>query len=101
MNKRSICGKTEDGKIIIGGAFKFIDTHGLPLAVIMDQLRSSDMGFCVMCFIRDAEKAGWRPDKIKSTLVEGFMDMPHDTKPDHTEIIKMIDYTLTHPEYNH
>ena len=95
------CGTSEDGKIVISGAFKFLDTYGLPLAVIIDQLRTENMGFCVVCFIRDAEKAGWNPNKIKTTLLEGIIDAPSDVRPDIEEVESLIVYTLTHPEVKH
>lgn len=36
MLKRT--GKTEDGKDVIGGMYQFIETHGLPLDILVAQI---------------------------------------------------------------
>ncbi len=56
-------------KIVSGHeVFKLVDTHGLPLDIIVLELRDRGLGFNVHEFIDSALLAKWTPKRIKWTL---------------------------------
>jgi hypothetical protein len=75
--KRSleITGKTEDGKLVIGGVFKLLDTHGIPLEITLDKLNESNMICDWIQFWKDGIKAGWPPKRILITLTSVVGDV--------------------------
>lgn len=48
--------------------FRLMDTRGLPLDIIVLELRDSAMAFNVKTFIDTALKSGWKPKRIMWTL---------------------------------
>lgn len=42
-NKMFIAGKTVDGKKVVGGLFKYFDTTGIPLDIIFEQLKATNI----------------------------------------------------------
>lgn len=52
-------------KIIDGGLiFKLVDTHGLPLDIIVMELRDKELGFNILEFVQAAKKAGWKQERV-------------------------------------
>ncbi len=49
--------------------FKLMDTYGLPLDIIVMELREKKMGFNVVEFIEAAKKAGWKSSRVRWTLL--------------------------------
>lgn len=54
------------GENILGGdkVFKLVDTWGLPLDIIVMELRDKGMGFNVLEFVQSAKKAGWKKERV-------------------------------------
>lgn len=52
--------------------FKLVDTHGLPLEIIVLELRDKKQHFNAVEFIQAAKKAGWKAQRVwwmmKTTL---------------------------------
>ncbi len=60
------------GTLIVSGrwVFKLMDTHGLPLDIILDRLREEGKIMNTTQFIEAALKAGWKHKTIKAKLQE-------------------------------
>lgn len=87
-----ITGKTTDGRDVVGGVFKMVDTHGLPLADAV--MLINDRGFVVdwFDFIVSANSAGWNDKTIKARINEGVLD---SLGPNHAgEVMKRVDRIL-------
>lgn len=48
--------------------FKLVDTQGLPLDIIVMELREKGLGFDVTEFIGAAKKAGWKEKRVSWML---------------------------------
>jgi len=59
-----ITGKTTEGKFCYGEIFKFSDTYGLPLDMILEELEKENGVVDWEQYYKDAKKAGWRKDTI-------------------------------------
>lgn len=58
------------------GAFKMLDTFGLPLALTIDEVEKASGGTKVVAldsFVRDAVNAGWGFDKAIATCREALV----------------------------
>lgn len=69
-SKLKICGKTNEGREALGGCFKLLDTHGLPLTEIMVLLEERNMVVAWDDFYQSAIKAGWKEKTIDSRIEE-------------------------------
>ena len=63
-----VTGKTEDGKPLMGGGFRFVDEQGIPLDLLVDRLDQKGLMLDWRDFYRDAMKQGWKPDRTMSKL---------------------------------
>lgn len=61
-------GVTEDGKPIIKGAFRMVDTHGVPLEVVISFLDNNGRMPSWADFYDNARKAGWKSRGIVAKL---------------------------------
>lgn len=52
-------------------AFYLVDTIGLPLDLLKDELREKHCGFDVLGFVLAARSAGWPNKRIRATLCDG------------------------------
>jgi hypothetical protein len=73
-NIMSIEGKTKDGVQAMGGVFKMMDTHGMPLMMVVDFLQSKGCIVAWDIFYEDAEKAGWKTETIELRMLEAIGD---------------------------
>lgn len=55
--------------------FKFIDTHGLPLAYVVEAANRHGIKIDWPKFVRDALKAKWKPEKIQAVIEEARADI--------------------------
>ena len=60
-------GENEQGNVVTG-AFKIMDTVGLPLDIIRDMLHDEGMTIAWDYFISDARKAGWQDKTIANKM---------------------------------
>lgn len=89
-NKLSVVGKTFEGKPIIDGKFIFylVDSVGLPLDIINEELRESGIGFDVEGFIRAAKKSTNYTIKRLKNLFNSEIDNKSE------ELKSLIIYTI-------
>lgn len=59
---------------LLTSAFFLSDTHGLPLALILDHARRSGYAASIPHFYRDALAVGWKPAKALSKIEEALLD---------------------------
>lgn len=69
-----IVGKTTDGKLVVSGAYKFFETHGLPLEVVFQLLQDHNAIPCWQSFYREAQTAGMKHDRILAKLEPAIAD---------------------------
>ena len=60
-------------------AFKYLDTHGLPLAIQMDFVEARGLRVALDSFIFDAIRAGWKWEKAIGT-VRDALEERHGTE---------------------
>lgn len=61
-------GKTPDGVVAIKGVFPLVDTHGIPLDLVLDSLKDKGMMPDWHDYVAKARKAGWRLDRTVRQL---------------------------------
>jgi len=69
-----IVGKTEDGRIVVGGLFELFNTLGIPLSVIFDFLVKEDLVPDLFGFVKEAKMKGWKDKTIYTRLSENIVD---------------------------
>ena len=69
-----ITGQTEDGQLTVGGCFKLLDTHGVPISLVVQELKSQDLVMDWVDFCVGALKAEWTLGKAFTVLREAVGD---------------------------
>ncbi len=59
----------------MSGLFKLYDTHGLPLAVLLDTLHSQGYVVAYGEFVKEGLKSGWKEKTILSRLEEAVVEV--------------------------
>jgi hypothetical protein len=67
-------GTTNDGKVVVSGVFKFFETEGLPLDMVLYLLQERGYVPCWVSFYQEASRAGMRHDRIVGKLEEALAD---------------------------
>ena len=67
-------GRTQDGKTVVTGVYKFYETTGVPLDSILGILEERGMIPDWMAFILEAIEAGMKTDRILSMLEPAIAD---------------------------
>ena len=67
-------GQTPEGKPVYTGVYRFYETHGLPLDVILGLFNEKDWLPDWIDFYQSARKAGMEHDRILSKLEEAISD---------------------------
>jgi hypothetical protein len=70
----TVCGKTEDGKSVVYGIYRFFETEGVPLDVIFEILKLKNAIPDWMAFVKEATAAGMKPSRIISMLDTAISD---------------------------
>lgn len=73
MNK---VGITKDGVHVVDGVFRLMDTIGLPLDIICQELKDRNLMPAWDYFILDAKNAGWKRKTILRKLAECDVTLP-------------------------
>ncbi len=81
-------GQTVDGKAIYSGVYKFFETHGMPLDILIGMMREKNSIPCWVSFHREARAAGMKHARILSKLDEALSDVYGTEFRDH--VIKML-----------
>lgn len=90
-----ISGKTQDGKTVVRGVYKFYETTGMPLDSILEHLRLREMIPDWMIFVLEAVEAGMKTERILSMLDPVITDSYGPDMRD--EVIRRLRY-LTRPK---
>ena len=61
-------GKTEDGKLVVTGLFELVDTHGIPLDIVVSKFEERGLMPSWTHFYDKAVKAGWKPEGVVQKL---------------------------------
>lgn len=78
MSKRPefvVTGRTQDGKLVIGGVFRFVGEQGIPLDLIVSFLNEHNLMLDWLDFLRDSEKEGWPRERTIHRLQETVGDV--------------------------
>lgn len=67
-------GRTSDGKLVVTEVFKFYETEGLPLDVILETLRDQNMMPDWMDFMLEAVRAKMKIPRILAMLDAAITD---------------------------
>ena len=71
-------GVTEDGRSVMSGAFSAVDTHGIPLSIVLDYFENSDMVIDWINFYESACSRNWKTKTIFHRIVEALRDTNKD-----------------------
>lgn len=78
MSKKSfiqVVGETEDGIKIVSGVFKLFDTNGLPLDIVFDLCKQSNMIPSWTHFYNEALEYGWSKKTVLNRLHDNINDV--------------------------
>ena len=73
----TIVGKTECGKYCVSGLFHLQTSIGLPLDIIVEELKSHDLVPAWDRYVWEALDGGWFGDTIYKTLIQQDLDIPY------------------------
>ena len=72
-------GETIDGKTVHGGMYKYCGTHGLPLGILLDTLKSWNAVIDWQDFIADMSREGAKKQTIRARILEA-VELPPKEK---------------------
>lgn len=67
-------GTQEDGTVVLGGVYKFFETHGIPLPDLLSILAERRAMPCWPSFLEEARAAGMKDDRVLSRVEEAAYD---------------------------
>lgn len=68
-------GKTVDEKRVVAGAYRFRETHGLPLDIIADYLLGENTVIAWDFFFAEAVAAGRQPSRVAHDVIAVCVDI--------------------------
>ena len=75
MDILPIVGQTPEGVLMVGGTYKFFETHGVPLDVLFGLLKERNRMPSWVHFYLEARDAGMKHDRILSKLDHPIVDV--------------------------
>ena len=63
-----IVGKATDGRLVVSGIYRFKETHGLPLDMILESVNSKNLIPSWLHLVREAKDAGINISKFMTEL---------------------------------
>lgn len=69
-----VVGKTSDGRSVVRGVFRFYETEGVPLEVLLDFLHDHGMIPDWIAYVEEATGAGMAAGRVLSALNEAIFD---------------------------
>lgn len=67
-------GLLENGTPVMAGVFRLLDTHGLPLSIVLESMLRLEAQPCWGSFVEEATKAGWKRQTTMLRLEEAICD---------------------------
>ena len=77
---------TEDGRSVVSGVFDVVDTHGVPLSIVLDHFETSGMIMDWIHFYESARSRHWKTKTIFQRIVEAL----HDTNKNKQYVDKVV-----------
>lgn len=84
-NNICVCGRTSDGRPIIGGAFFMVDTMGVPLSFLMDESERQGTVISLLHFFACAIEHGWDDKQAFAKIREALEDRGRGKDSDFVE----------------
>ena len=92
-----ISGKTVDGKLVVSGLFKIVETYGIPLTDALIVLKESDLVVDWIDYYESAVKSGMKSDRILERLKYNIGDA---SCAEHSVyVIKALKYHINRRDY--
>lgn len=66
---------TPEGVFVVQGVFPLVDTHGIPLDLVLDRLKDHNMMPDWLDFYQSAISCGWKPSGVMAKLTESIGDV--------------------------
>ena len=89
-----ITGKTEDGRLVLGGAFYMWETHGLPLEVTLQAAQEAGYVVDLYDYVLDAISKGMRAQGAAERVLAAVQDTGGDGAAVRQRLVKMgIDFS--------
>lgn len=70
----TVVGNTAVGVPVLAGVYRFFETHGLPLDVVLSVVKERGALPCWVSFVREALAAGMRFERALAKLDEAIAD---------------------------
>jgi hypothetical protein len=67
-------GITNDGRVVVPGAFEMADTHGVPLGAFMAIARERGCVVSIPSYFARAIESGWTQDQVFAHLREALLE---------------------------
>ena len=74
-NLFEIVGKTEDGRLVVSGIYKFKESYGIPLDFIFEEIEKNNMIISWPHLIREAKECGCNMSKFMTELEYSVLDI--------------------------
>ncbi len=71
----NVVGTTPEGKSVVQGAFYFVETHGIPLDMVIEHLENKNMIIDWCDFYEDALKNNWGVRTIFTKIEMALLDL--------------------------
>lgn len=93
----TVVGTTVDGRSVVAGVYRVVETHGTPLEDVLDRIRSFGHLPCWLSYYREAIAAGMKHDRILARLDPAIVDSFGVEMRDHVIATLERIHTLTAP----
>lgn len=70
-----IVGNTTNGQLVVSGVFELVDTYGVPLEVVLSELKHKGLVPAWDVFMLEAAKAGWSDRNTDSRIESACGDV--------------------------
>ncbi len=91
-----INGYTDTGRPVVGDSFALVDTHGVPMFIVLDDLYKRGFRHDWLDFILQAIGAGWNVNTAFGKCREGVEEAFHIPRDDKPEIIARLKHIREH-----
>jgi alanyl-tRNA synthetase len=89
-----ITGKTEDGRLVLGGAFYMWETHGLPLEITLQAAQEAGYTVDLYDYVLDAISKGMRARGAAESVLAAVQDNGGDAEAVRERLVTMgIDFS--------
>jgi alanyl-tRNA synthetase len=76
-------GESVDGRVVVSGVYRFYETHGIPLDVLLESMQAKSLLPDWLAFLREAQAAGMKKERVLSMLDAAVSDVYGGAFRDH------------------